>query len=114
MGINQANANGNHQAVVPDGKLCSGNNPTFRGLDLERSDWQTTPIQPDANGKFTFVFKATAPHATRWSTRVLRRSSTQARSYRPLAASRATLAMPAPKARIPDLPAAPRATAVGG
>ncbi|WP_164172335.1 lytic polysaccharide monooxygenase, partial [Streptococcus pneumoniae] len=32
-GINQANANGNHQAVVPDGKLCSGNNATFRGLD---------------------------------------------------------------------------------
>ena len=64
-GINQANANGNHQAVVPDGKLCSGNNPTFRGLDLDRSDWQTTPIQPDANGRFTFVFKATAPHATR-------------------------------------------------
>ncbi|MCU1055696.1 lytic polysaccharide monooxygenase [Stenotrophomonas maltophilia] len=64
-GINQANANGNHQAVVPDGKLCSGNNPTFRGLDVNRSDWQTTPIQPDANGRFTFVFKATAPHATR-------------------------------------------------
>lgn len=64
-GINQANANGNHQAVVPDGKLCSGNNPTFRGLDVDRSDWQTTPIQPDANGRFTFVFKATAPHATR-------------------------------------------------
>lgn len=64
-GINQANANGNHQAVVPDGKLCSGNNPTFRGLDVNRSDWQTTPIQPDAHGKFTFVFKATAPHATR-------------------------------------------------
>ena len=38
-GINQANANGNHQAVVPDGKLCSGNNPTFRGLDVNRSDW---------------------------------------------------------------------------
>ena len=64
-GINQANANGNHQAVVPDGKLCSGNNPTFRGLDVNRSDWQTTPIQADANGRFTFVFKATAPHATR-------------------------------------------------
>ncbi len=64
-GINQANANGNHQAVVPDGKLCSGNNATFRGLDVNRSDWQTTPIHADANGKFTFVFKATAPHATR-------------------------------------------------
>ncbi len=64
-GINQAHANGNHQAVVPDGKLCSGNNPTFRGLDLDRSDWQRTPIQADANGRFTFVFKASAPHVTR-------------------------------------------------
>ncbi|GAI17310.1 unnamed protein product, partial [marine sediment metagenome] len=35
-GINQANANSNHRAVVPDGKLCSGNNPTFRGLDIVR------------------------------------------------------------------------------
>ena len=64
-GINQAHANGNHQAVVPDGKLCSGNNPTFRGLDLDRSDWQRTPIEADANGRFTFVFKASAPHVTR-------------------------------------------------
>lgn len=65
MGINQANANSNHQAVVPDGKLCSGNNPTFRGLDLARGDWQATPIQPDANGRYEFHFKATAPHATK-------------------------------------------------
>ena len=61
MGINQANANGNHRAVVPDGTLCSGNNPTFSGLDLARSDWQATPIAPDANGRF----RGTAPHATR-------------------------------------------------
>ncbi|MFC3550628.1 lytic polysaccharide monooxygenase [Lysobacter cavernae] len=65
MSINQAAANGNHQAVVPDGKLCSGNNPTFRGLDLMRSDWQATPIAPDANGRYEFQFKGTAPHATR-------------------------------------------------
>lgn len=64
-GVNQANANGNHQAVVPDGKLCSGNNAKFRGLDLERSDWPTTPIRADANGRFVFEFKAPAPHATR-------------------------------------------------
>lgn len=65
MGINQANANGNHQAVVPDGKLCSGNNPTFSGLDLPRSDWQATSIAPDASGRFEFRFRGTAPHATR-------------------------------------------------
>lgn len=64
-GVNQANANGNHQAVVPDGKLCSGNNPTFRGLDLARSDWHATPITPGPDGTFEFVFRATAPHASR-------------------------------------------------
>ncbi|PTS79815.1 cellulose-binding protein [Stenotrophomonas sp. HMWF022] len=64
-GVNQADAAGNHQAVVPDGKLCSGNNPTYTGLDLRRSDWQTTPIRPDAQGRYTFEFKGAAPHATR-------------------------------------------------
>lgn len=64
-GINQANANGNHQAVVPDGKLCSGNNPTFRGLDLARSDWFATPVANGSDGTFEFVFRATAPHASR-------------------------------------------------
>ena len=64
-GINQAAANGNHQAVVPDGTLCSGNNPTFRGLDLARDDWQATRIAPDANGRFEFRFRGTAPHRTR-------------------------------------------------
>lgn len=65
MSINQANANSNHQAVVPDGKLCSGGNATFRGLDLPRGDWQATNIAPDANGRFEFVFRGTAPHATK-------------------------------------------------
>ncbi|KAB8190464.1 cellulose-binding protein [Lysobacter maris] len=65
MGINQANADGNHQAVVPDGKLCSGNNPTFRGLDLVRDDWQASDIAPGADGRYTFQFRGTAPHATR-------------------------------------------------
>ncbi|MCQ4167323.1 lytic polysaccharide monooxygenase auxiliary activity family 9 protein [Tahibacter harae] len=65
MSINQANADGNHQAVVPDGTLCSGNNPTFAGLDLPRTDWQATPIQAGADGSFEFIFRGTAPHATR-------------------------------------------------
>lgn len=62
-GINQANANGNHRAVVPDGELCSGGNPTFRGLDVIRSDWQTSDVP--AGSHYTFTFHATAPHATR-------------------------------------------------
>lgn len=65
MSINQANANSNHQAVVPDGKLCSGNNPSFSGLDLLRSDWQATSISPAADGTYEFVFRGKAPHATK-------------------------------------------------
>lgn len=64
-GVNQANANGNHQAVVPDGELCSGGNSKYRGLDLNRSDWPTSPIHADSRGRYTFEFKAPAPHATR-------------------------------------------------
>nr|WP_256644366.1 lytic polysaccharide monooxygenase auxiliary activity family 9 protein [Stenotrophomonas sp. 9(2022)] len=64
-GINQANANGNHQAVVPDGQLCSGGNSKYRGLDLDRSDWTTSLIRADASGRYTFEFLAPAPHATR-------------------------------------------------
>ncbi len=72
-GINQANANGNHQAVVPDGQLCSGGNSKYRGLDLDRSDWTTSPIRADANGRYSFEFLAPAPHATReWTFYVTR------------------------------------------
>ncbi len=45
--------------------FISGVNPTYRGLDLARKDWRTTPISPDANGELEFVFYATAPHATK-------------------------------------------------
>jgi len=64
-GVNQAHANGNHQAVVPDGQLCSGGNSTYRGLDLNRSDWATSPIRADARGRYTFEFLGSAPHETR-------------------------------------------------
>ena len=63
-GINQANAAGNHQAVVPDGRLCAGGKSKFAGLDLARADWEATPIAPKADGTFDFEFYATAPHAT--------------------------------------------------
>ncbi|WP_395789018.1 lytic polysaccharide monooxygenase [Aquimonas sp.] len=63
-GVNQANAAGNHRAVVPDGKLCSGNNGMFQGLDAVR-DWKAQPIAPDASGRFQFEFRAPAAHSTR-------------------------------------------------
>ncbi|WP_137940020.1 lytic polysaccharide monooxygenase [Chitinivorax sp. B] len=64
-GINQL-PNGNHKAFVPDGKLCSGGKELFKGMDLPRTDWVSTPISLSADGKFEFVYNASAPHATRY------------------------------------------------
>lgn len=59
-GVRQGNANGNHQALIPDGKLCSANDPEFKGLDLARSDWPATTLP--TSGNYTFNLRATAPH----------------------------------------------------
>ncbi|MEU7280552.1 lytic polysaccharide monooxygenase [Streptomyces sp. NPDC045431] len=57
--VNIANAAGNHQRLIPDGKLCSANRDKYKGLDLPRADWPSSPL---AAGKHTFHYKATAPH----------------------------------------------------
>lgn len=64
--VNQFNANDNHQAVVPDGTLCAGGRDKYAGLNMTRTDWYTTTINPDASGKFNFVFRATVPHAVKY------------------------------------------------
>ncbi|MCW3478507.1 lytic polysaccharide monooxygenase [Neisseriaceae bacterium JH1-16] len=64
-GVNQL-PNGNHQAFVPDGQLCGGGKELYKGMNLARSDWVTSPIAPNAAGNFEFIFHATAPHATRY------------------------------------------------
>ena len=53
-----------HQVVVPDGQLCSGGGAEYAGLDLTRSDWGTTTIEPDSQGNFEFIYHASAPHST--------------------------------------------------
>lgn len=63
--IAHGNANGNHRDLVRDGELCSASIPKYRGLDLNRSDWPTTPVRADSRGRYTFEFRAPAPHATR-------------------------------------------------
>lgn len=57
--VNIANANGNHQALIPDGRLCSANRDKYAALDWPRTDWPATPVSA---GKFTFQFRTTAPH----------------------------------------------------
>ncbi|WP_210574690.1 lytic polysaccharide monooxygenase [Streptomyces sp. GESEQ-4] len=58
-GIRIGDANGRHQALIPDGKLCSANNEAFKGLDLARADWPATSV---SSGSYTFKYRVTAPH----------------------------------------------------
>ncbi|WP_239162051.1 lytic polysaccharide monooxygenase auxiliary activity family 9 protein [Acrocarpospora phusangensis] len=51
---------GQHQAFVPNGKLCSAGRDKYRGLDLARSDWPATNF---SSGPRTITYHATAPHA---------------------------------------------------
>ncbi|MEV0634276.1 lytic polysaccharide monooxygenase [Streptomyces sp. NPDC050619] len=55
-----ANVNGQDRQTIPDGKLCSGGLPAYRGLDLARSDWPSTRLAPGA--KLTMRYVSTIPH----------------------------------------------------
>jgi chitin-binding protein len=63
-GILRGDADGQHQVVVPDGELCSAGGAAYAGLDLPRSDWRATVIEPDAQGNFEFVYRTSIPHGT--------------------------------------------------
>jgi chitin-binding protein len=58
-GIRIGNADGKHQELIPDGKLCSANDPAFKGMDLARADWPATGV---SSGSHTFEYRVTAPH----------------------------------------------------
>ncbi|MFJ9539964.1 lytic polysaccharide monooxygenase [Streptomyces sp. NPDC101225] len=52
--------NGQDRRVIPDGKLCSGGLPAYRGLDLARSDWPSTTLTPGAT--LTMKYTSTIAH----------------------------------------------------
>ncbi|WP_263249238.1 lytic polysaccharide monooxygenase auxiliary activity family 9 protein [Saccharopolyspora rosea] len=52
-------ANGRHKELIPDGKLCSANNPTNSGFDRPATAWPTTQLN---TGDLPLHFKATAKH----------------------------------------------------
>ncbi|MER7516186.1 lytic polysaccharide monooxygenase [Streptomyces sp. NPDC126499] len=58
--VNIANADGNHRALIPDGRLCSANREKYRALDWARTDWPATAVAP---GAFGFKVRVTAPHS---------------------------------------------------
>jgi predicted carbohydrate-binding protein with CBM5 and CBM33 domain len=55
-----ADVNGRDRQVVPDGKLCSGGLPAYKGLDLARADWPSTDLTPGAT--LTMRYASTIPH----------------------------------------------------
>ncbi|WSQ12525.1 lytic polysaccharide monooxygenase [Streptomyces sp. NBC_01231] len=55
-----ANVNGRDRQTVPDGELCSGGLPAYRGLDLARADWPSTRMTPGAS--LTMRYASTIPH----------------------------------------------------
>ncbi|MEW1752813.1 lytic polysaccharide monooxygenase [Streptomyces angustmyceticus] len=58
-GVRDGDAGGRSKTRIPNGKLCSANNPEYKGLDLPRADWPSSTMRA---GKHTFHYKATAPH----------------------------------------------------
>ncbi|MGW2639817.1 lytic polysaccharide monooxygenase [Streptomyces sp. NPDC001348] len=55
-----AGVNGRDRQVIPDGRLCSGGLPAYKGLDLARADWPSTRLSPGA--KLTMTYASTIPH----------------------------------------------------
>ncbi|MEV5873112.1 lytic polysaccharide monooxygenase [Streptomyces sp. NPDC052101] len=55
-----AGVNGRDRQVIPDGRLCSGNLPAYRGLDLARRDWPATRLTP--GGALTLTYASTIAH----------------------------------------------------
>ncbi|MFF4490432.1 lytic polysaccharide monooxygenase [Streptomyces sp. NPDC001544] len=55
-----AGVNGRDRQVIPDGRLCSGGLPAYKGLDLARADWPSTRLTPGA--KLAMTYASTIPH----------------------------------------------------
>ncbi|MCH9816345.1 MAG: lytic polysaccharide monooxygenase [Actinomycetia bacterium] len=66
MEVNIGDAASRHQELIPDGRLCSANRDKYAAFDTANSQWRATPLTADADGKYTFTWESTAPHATRY------------------------------------------------
>ncbi|MER6080995.1 lytic polysaccharide monooxygenase [Streptomyces sp. NPDC001833] len=59
--VRVAGVNGRDRQVIPDGRLCSGDLPAYKGLDLARADWPATELTPGA--RLTMTYTATIAHS---------------------------------------------------
>ncbi|MEU6574232.1 lytic polysaccharide monooxygenase [Streptomyces sp. NPDC046805] len=51
---------GRDRQTIPDGRLCSGGLPAYKGLDLARTDWPSTRLTP--GGRLTMTYASTIAH----------------------------------------------------
>ncbi|RME63821.1 MAG: chitin-binding protein, partial [Caldilineae bacterium] len=58
--VNLPDVDGQHQARIPDGQLCSAGRAKYAAFDRPRTDWPRTVLPPAAS--YTFRYAATAPH----------------------------------------------------
>ncbi|MFJ3982548.1 lytic polysaccharide monooxygenase [Streptomyces fungicidicus] len=56
-----ADVGGRDRQRIPDGRLCSGGLPAYRGLDLPRTDWPATRVAP--GGTLPVTYASTIPHS---------------------------------------------------
>ncbi|WP_309114786.1 lytic polysaccharide monooxygenase [Saccharothrix sp.] len=61
FGVLRSDGAGRMAGFIPDGKLCSGNNPTFAGFDIARDDYPVTHLTAGANFNFTYNMWAHHP-----------------------------------------------------
>ncbi|MEU6197592.1 lytic polysaccharide monooxygenase [Streptomyces sp. NPDC047061] len=59
--VRVAGVAGRDRQVIPDGKLCSGSLPAYKGLDLARADWPATELTPGA--RMTMTYASTIAHS---------------------------------------------------
>ncbi|MFK0153380.1 lytic polysaccharide monooxygenase [Streptomyces sp. NPDC090493] len=59
--VRVAGVDGRDRQVIPDGRLCSGGLPAYKGLDLARADWPATELTPGA--RMTMTYAATIAHS---------------------------------------------------
>ncbi|WP_394210777.1 lytic polysaccharide monooxygenase [Enterovibrio calviensis] len=60
--VSNFNSQGAVEAAIPDGTLCAAADAKKAGIDIPSAEWQTTPIDPAANGKLTLLYRASTPH----------------------------------------------------
>jgi len=63
-GVRVAGATDRPQDFIPDGRLCSANDDTYRFVDEPSADWPATELTPDAAGNYRMTWYSSAPHET--------------------------------------------------